>query len=1122
MSSRAIRLSRIHAINWYGYQDSLPVTGNLVLAGVTGSGKSILMDLLMLVMVGPEKARHHFNRSATGTQSDRTIKGYCLLDTKREENGQPTYYHTKGVTTFVALEFTWPDDKRVETWGLRIEFRNTAESDGHITPFFCMGRLEKDDFVTVSEDGQRRARDLPSFRSLVEDRKGRTFSSSREYLRDMCNLSHLNFNRDVLDRLLPSAMSFTNLKSFDDFCRRFVLPNEPVPVEDVVASYRDFESYERELQQLRSQLTRLQTISQLSQTRIQAQQDRDVARYLAGELYAEHAKGLVNSMEKRLAGLRESFAGDEQRLLELEQLIKNGRAERERLLGLMNESSEGRLYHQLTEQGRKLETQLLHLREMGTKLEERLHKRIKDAREWLKEVRRAPLPKPLDTRRFEDAIEMLEGCDEAATSNALAHLRDSADQLCKSLRQSFAADYQELTRLRNEKGELESQIHALKAGLPPIPQPLLHALNSQLLHFQGQAPAKALRELCEVKDESWRDAIEVALTEKFAVVVSESHYEEALTIYHELKAFTQSSKAALEFLIHPGQALQSKPQVLPGSLAEKIETQSEVARVMIDTWFGEVMCVETLEEFQRHSGAILRDGLMIREAVVQRARHYDGIPFVGKKGLKRQQEIKAAQLKDVEAHLRRLEPLEIEINALITEKDTRIPDHHTLTQDLVRIEALPQLEEDHAALMEKLQSLDTGQFHDLDQQANDLAVQVEVFDKERLEIARKGIQREIEQAEKQLTSRQDEASKRDEDFLRLQREIDISAHLERYRSWKQEWLEEYPVLDAAAREYEKEGNKAALIAIQTEGDLKAAMIEFKKTFSPRFDDLPEDGKSTKRYDKMLGLIEGQNIPEFEKKAEAERKRWEQLFRTQVLSRMQQALKKVEDIIFLLNKQLKHQIGRDLYKIDKKPNPEFRFYRQLMDLNALQQPDDLFFASMEGELKVALQNFLQTLVQQANSPEAARLLDYRQYFDYDLIVTDALDPEAKPVSVDKQSGKMSGGENQSPYFVAILASYLHAYNRHESRWKEPSLALVPIDEAFSKLSGERIQDCLAAMQELDLQGVFSMSSGNIPFAFSLCDELIVVTKREKPRFRNVASVLFRDTPEGKAWMDKHAS
>ena len=40
--SRAIRLSRLHAINWYGYQDTLPVSGNLVLAGVERSQHRLL------------------------------------------------------------------------------------------------------------------------------------------------------------------------------------------------------------------------------------------------------------------------------------------------------------------------------------------------------------------------------------------------------------------------------------------------------------------------------------------------------------------------------------------------------------------------------------------------------------------------------------------------------------------------------------------------------------------------------------------------------------------------------------------------------------------------------------------------------------------------------------------------------------------------------------------------------------------------------------------------------------------------------------------------------------------------------------------------------------------------
>lgn len=1127
--SRAIRLSRLHAINWYGYQDTLPVQGNLVLAGVTGSGKSILMDMLMLVLVGPEKARQHFNRSATGSRSDRTLKGYCLLDTKQQsESGQPQFYHDKGVTTYVAAEFTWPDGKRIETWGLRIEFRNTAENEGHITPFFCQGSLEKDDFIqTSAEDGKRRTLDILSFRQLIEGRQGRLFASSREYLRDMGNSVHLNFNREVLDRLLPSAMSFTNLKSFHEFCRQFVLPGEAVPVDDVVASYRDFESYESELRQLRGQLTRLQNIRQLSGTRVSAQRDRDVARYLATELNHEHAHSLVTSMEKRLADLRASFAGDEQRLQELEEGIARCRTERERLLGLMHESSGGRLYHQLTEQGRKLETELLRLRELGMKLSDRLRKRVKDAKQWQKDAKQAPLSKPVDTHRLDNAIEMLEGCDEAATANALSLLRDAADQVCKNLRQAFAADAEELRRLRSERSDLEAQINTLKAGLPPIEQPLLHTLNDRLLSFQGRSAARALRELCEVTDEAWREAIEVAFSEKFAVVVSEEHYPEALKHFHELNAASQGPKAALESLVHPARMLASKPKAAKGSLAEKIETDDPVARACVDHWFGQVKCVSKLVDFDKHDAAILPDGLMVRDGVVTRVRRYDGVPFVGKRGLQRQQEIKQDKLKGIVASIRRLEPLETEINAIIADKDVKMPDHGSLAQDLVRVESLPKLEQDHDDLMKRLQEIDTGSLHELDQQAQDLKAQAESFESERLEIARKGIQREIEQTEKTLGTRREEASKREDDLLRIKREIDISAHLDRYQSWKHDMLEKYLAADVAAREFEKETSKAAVNAAQAEGDLKAAMVEFKKTFSPKFDDLHEDGRSTKDYEKLLKRIDGQGIPDFEKKAEAERKRWESLFRTQVLSRMQKALKDIDNIIFLLNKQLKRQIGNDVYHIKKEPNPEFRFYRDLIHLNSNREPDDLFFSSLEGELRTALDHFLQTLVKQANSPEAAKLLDYRQYFDYDLLVTDVRQPDAKPVSVDKQSGKMSGGENQSPYFVAILASYLHAYNRHETRWKEPSLALVPIDEAFSKLSGERIQDCLAAMQELDLQGVFSMSSGNIPFAFSLCDELIVVTKTEKreggkTRVRNIPAVLFRDSPEGKEWMNKHGS
>ena len=63
--TRTIRLTRLHALNWDGYKDTLPIGGNALLAGVTGSGKSALMDLIQLVLVGDQRLVR-FNQSATG------------------------------------------------------------------------------------------------------------------------------------------------------------------------------------------------------------------------------------------------------------------------------------------------------------------------------------------------------------------------------------------------------------------------------------------------------------------------------------------------------------------------------------------------------------------------------------------------------------------------------------------------------------------------------------------------------------------------------------------------------------------------------------------------------------------------------------------------------------------------------------------------------------------------------------------------------------------------------------------------------------------------------------------------------------------------------------------------
>ena len=58
---------------------------------------------------------------------------------------------------------------------------------------------------------------------------------------------------------------------------------------------------------------------------------------------------------------------------------------------------------------------------------------------------------------------------------------------------------------------------------------------------------------------------------------------------------------------------------------------------------------------------------------------------------------------------------------------------------------------------------------------------------------------------------------------------------------------------------------------------------------------------------------------------------------------------------------------------------------------------------------------------------------------------------------------SGGENQAPFYVAICASLLQIYQKSEN-----SIRLVLLDEAFSKMTSDRIRPMMELFRRLQLQ------------------------------------------------------
>ena len=89
------------------------------------------------------------------------------------------------------------------------------------------------------------------------------------------------------------------------------------------------------------------------------------------------------------------------------------------------------------------------------------------------------------------------------------------------------------------------------------------------------------------------------------------------------------------------------------------------------------------------------------------------------------------------------------------------------------------------------------------------------------------------------------------------------------------------------------------------------------------------------------------------------------------------------------------------------------------------------------------------------------VDYRTYLDYDIKVTNTVSGQQAYLS--RVSRDSSGGENQAPFYVAICASLLQIYQKSEN-----SIRLVLLDEAFSKMTSDRIRPMMELFRRLQLQ------------------------------------------------------
>ena len=138
-------------------------------------------------------------------------------------------------------------------------------------------------------------------------------------------------------------------------------------------------------------------------------------------------------------------------------------------------------------------------------------------------------------------------------------------------------------------------------------------------------------------------------------------------------------------------------------------------------------------------------------------------------------------------------------------------------------------------------------------------------------------------------------------------------------------------------------------------------------------------------------------------------------------------------------------------------------------------------------------------------------DYRTYLSFDMQQIVHGDKEMT-IGLSKMIKKNSGGEGQNPLYVALLASFAQLYkiNLSPKMHRSPTLRLVVLDEAFSKMDAEKVASCISLIRGLGFQAIISATNDKIQNYLENVDKTFVYAN---PNKRHISIQEFEKTEFG---------
>lgn len=1130
-------ITKLRLINWHYFTNITTDIRNITfLTGPNGTGKSTIIDALQIVILGTTRP-DNFNKAANEKgRSGRNLISYLRGQTGVKDDNSVIVLREGTFTSYIAIEIYDDVKKSYFTVGACFDVDSSDRIDKHY--FYLDSAFPENNFTNSQTAEKNKVRpfnfkELSSYvRNEYKPNHFRFFDTDTEY-QGFTKVAFGNLP-DKYFSLFKKAVSFAPISNISSFITEYICDADlKVDITPMQKNIEQYKILENEAKNLKTKVEALTQIHNIFEEFTTYTMRGDMLNYVTARVSYEENR-------KKLDNLNERLKKDNDRLMLISDSIKRFDSQLDDLNSDLN-SYNAKI---LQSDNYSLTEKLMMKKDGILKQITSIQMQVKNVTDSLARYANSYSsvcssfvnyykdfnPERLGENVREAFAELLdtamnvayeaENLNRALKENAIDFsavrlFRDDMDVL----RSQAIAVKNQITReyysVSEQLQTLQNDLQAVNQGHKPFEKlgiaynEIRKNLETQLRARHSDAYVHIYCDLVDVNDPEWSLALEAVLfSQKFNFFVNPLYYEEANRILKELTDQYQYYRVSLvdtERLMRAGIVSNDD------SVAHLIDTKDDAARVYTDYLLGRIKKCRTFEEARNSGSGLLSDCTGYRNFATWYLNKGNArIFYLGTVVSNSTKALSSQDYQKINKTYSLLGDALNRVSNLTTLAVMSEAECATYESDIRRIKDVDELQAAVLEVENEMTSVTRGDMSAVNGKIQELTAQIkEIQEKRNAILTERG---QILADTKRLNSEEIPAIEASiSDSKKALEAFPQEAVNHDYEPFFSKLIDEQhltlPQIRAEAfRETVQNSNKIARD--------RQALLRMRDSYCTmyRLNYDVQNEKSNVEFDRELENISKVMLPDYEAKIRKAHEDSIREFKDDFIYKLRTAIETVRAQIDELNRALEDShFGRDSYQFVVSPNKAYQqYYDMIMDPLLLRVGDaeNLFMekyrTTMDDLFNLISSSTSATGEQKEQITRNVELFTtYTTYILFDLIVTRGLEGNKTTFSLGKSFNSQSGGETQTPFYIAILASFAQLC-RVNNNADNNTLRLVIFDEAFSKMDSARIRQSTDLLRDFGLQAILSTPSEKLRDLVS-CVDLILVTMHDDRRKKSYIDI-----------------